>query len=542
MQPFMLDQAEIDAYLEAGHWTRDTMVGRYAGYAATHPDRTACRDWSENHSWRSLDVVTDRIAANLVRLGIGRDSRALVQMPSSCREILLRIAFKKAGIIGAFVPVQWRRKEIEYVVWRIAPALVVMATDAFETAEMNAIGAVFDAAPGLERRIDLAAGVHAGWQGWPALVDAEPTPAALAGLAGRAFAFDEVSLITVSSGTSGIAKLCEWPEAAQICVGRGIAGRLRITEDDNIGVFAPMSGAAGVLAWTVSATTPCSYTFPETFHPTALLDLVAKAGISVITTVPVILARLATEPLDSYDLGTLRALRVGTAAADMGAARAFEANSGCKVVVASGSMECPGFGHAHIDEPVELRLDGSVGLPLPGCRLRVENDDANAVPPGTVGALKVSAPFASSGYWNDPEATAAVWSDGWYATGDMGSLDADGRLTLRGRAKEVVNRSGHKILPAEVEREIARHPTVFDCAVVAAPDPAYGEVPWAFVQVGAGATFEAEALVALLKASGMAHYKIPVRFVEVAELPRVAGNKIDKKQLLRMAPDARRPA
>jgi len=297
-----------------------------------------------------------------------------------------------------------------------------------------------------------------------------------------------------------------------------------------------MSGAAGVLPWTVSATTPCSYTFPGSFHTDALLGLVGRAGITVITTVPVILARLASAPLAGYDLSTLRALRVGTAAADMGAARAFEANGGCKVVVASGSMEVPGFGHAHIDEPVELRLDGSVGLPLPGCRLRIEDDDGMPAPPGAVGALKVSAPFASSGYWNDPQATAEVWTDGWYATGDMGALDEDGRLTLKGRAKETINRSGYKILPAEVEHEIVRHPSVFDCAVVAAPDADYGQVPWAFVQPAEGETFEKADVVAMLKASGMAHYKIPVRFVTLADLPRVGDNKIDKKRLLDMAP------
>ncbi len=532
MQPFLLDQTAIDAYLDAGYWTRDTMAGRYAAHAAAYPNKLACRDAVETYSWKRLDEVTDDIAANLVALGIARDARALVQMASSAREVLLRIAFKKAGIIGAFVPVQWRRREIEYVVERIAPALAILATDAFAAEEMDAIDALFAVAPGLAHRIDLGARPRRDWRPWDDLVEGGASP----GISDRAFAYNEVSLITVSSGTSGIAKLCQWPEAAQICVGKGIGERLRVTAEDNIGVFAPMSGAAGVLAWTVSASVPAAYTFPATFSPDALLELVGEVGITIITTVPVILARLAAEPLDRYDLSGLRALRVGTAAADMSAARRFEDASGCKVVVASGSMECPGFGHAHIDEPKTVRLDGSVGLPLPGCRLRVEDDDGNETSTGATGALKVTAPFASSGYWDDEEATEAAWSDGWYATGDMGALDADGRLTLKGRAKEVINRSGHKILPAEVEREINLHPSVFDCAVVGAPDAAYGEVPWAFVQPRAGERFDRQTVIDMLEATGMARYKIPVRFVEVAEMPRVGDNKIDKKALLEMAP------
>jgi O-succinylbenzoic acid--CoA ligase len=158
------------------------------------------------------------------------------------------------------------------------------------------------------------------------------------------------------------------------------------------------------------------------------------------------------------------------------------------------------------------------------------------LPADEIGHVKVTAPFASSGYWNDAKATAEVWTDGWYSTGDMGTLDGDGRLTLLGRRKEVVNRSGHKILPIEVEREIAKHPTVFQCAVVAAPDAEYGQVPWAFVQVRDGMSMDADGLAAALREGGLATYKIPARFIELEELPQVSGNKIDKKRLLDMVP------
>ena len=361
---------------------------------------------------------------------------------------------------------------------------------------------------------------------------------ALEQIAARQFRFDEVSLITASSGTSSLAKLNEWPEAAQVCIGRGTVPRLGVGEDDNIGMFAPMSGAAGVLAWVMSGTVPCTYTFPGTFDAHDLLTLVDAVKITVATTVPVILARLAQEDLASFDLSSLRTMRVGTGAAGLDAARHIESRTHCGVVVASGAMECPGFGHADINEPSALRLDGSTGLPLPGCRLRIDDDGGEMLPIGQVGHVRVSAPFASLGYWNDPEATYAVWTDGWYTTGDMGVLDEDGRLTLLGRTKEVINRSGHKVLPIEVEQEIAKHASVFQCAVVAAPDPEYGEVPWAFVQVQDGETLDAGVLVESLRDGGLATYKIPTRFIELSEFPRVGGNKIDKKRLLQMAPAA----
>ncbi|MGB0631797.1 MAG: class I adenylate-forming enzyme family protein [Alphaproteobacteria bacterium] len=534
MRPFLVTPEIIEGYLDAGHWTRDTMVDRYRGYAAAHPDAIALRGREEQYSWGELDDVTTRLAANLVDLGIERDATALVQVPSTCREIILRVALKKAGIIGMFAPLQWRRKELDYVRDRIVPALIV--TDR-RAADPEAASWFDNPTPGSTlpvHRLDLAQTPPDGWRDWDSML-APPADAAREALEDRTFRIDEISLISASSGTSGLAKLCEWPEGAQICMGRVLRDRMGITADDNIGMFAPMSGAAGLVVWMMSWAIPCTCTFPDDYHAATLLDLVHDGGITAGTTVPVILARMAREPVGDRDLSALRLMRVGTAAANIDAARTFEQRTGCRIVIASGSMECTGFGHAHVNEPMELRLNGSVGLPLEGCRLRIDDPEGNPVPAGTSGELKVTAPFSSSGYWKDREATAAVWSDGWYATGDIGVLDETGRLTLLGRLKDVINRSGHKILPAEVETEIARHPNVVECAVVAAPDAEYGEVPWAFVQSKTGAAPDSASLTAFLKDNGLASYKFPARYVGVADFPRVGDNKIDKKALLQSA-------
>lgn len=539
MRPSRIDREQVETYLAAGHWSRETMVDRYGAYARDVPDRIACRDGETGFTWRRLHEVTDRIAANLIARGIPRDGRALVQIPSSARETVLRVAFKKAGVLGCFAPMQWRRRELDHTFERIDPSAVFVALDSMGAdGRRTWLEEASAGQPATMLRVALAPEPPDGWSSWS---DLEAPPEGGDGrgrIAERRFRFDEVSLITASSGTSSLAKLNEWPEAAQTCIGRGIAERLGVREDDVVGMFAPMSGAAGVLAWTMSGALPFASVFPPTFEARALLRLVEEERITVATTVPVVLARLAREDLGSFDLSSLRVLRVGTGAAGLEAARRIEDLTGCRVVVASGAMECPGFGHADVDEPAALRLDGSTGSPLPGCRLRIDGDDGAELPAGEIGHVRVSAPFAALGYWNDPEATRTVWSDGWYATGDVGVLDDDGRLTLLGRSKEVINRSGHKILPIEVEREIARHPDVLQCAVVAVPDAEYGEVPWAFVQARDGKALDTEGLAGVLRSGGLATYKIPARFIQLAEFPRVGGNKIDKKRLLDMAPAA----
>lgn len=535
MRPYLTTPEIIDGYLDAGYWTRETMVDRYRAHAANYPDRTACQDVEGTLSWAELDAATDRLAANLIDLGLERDATALIQIPSSRREILLRVAFKKAGIIGIFTPLQWRRRELTYVWDRIDPALIVAFSDRMDSEVRGWLDEAADTAAGPRHRIDMAPTPSEHWLGWHSLLNGPSDSDTLNRIAERQFRFDEISLVTASSGTSGLAKLCEWPEGAQVFNSRVLQERMAITGDDLIGIFAPMSGAAGLMMWMVSWTVPCTTVFPDDYKAATLLDLVEQAGVTVGTTVPVILARLAQEPLGPRDLKSLRLMRVGTAAADMGSARTFEERTGCHVIIASGSMECTGFGHANVNEPIEVRLDGSVGLPLDGCRLRIVDGDSNILPAGASGELHVTAPFSSSGYWKDPEATADVWSDGWYATGDIGVLNDDGRLTLLGRLKDTINRSGHKILPAEVEQEMMRHPDVRECSVVAAPDREYGQVPWAFIELRDGCAFDPAALTEIMRNSGLAHYKIPARIIEVAEFPRINDNKIDKKALLETA-------
>ena len=128
MKPFLVTPDIIKRYIDDGHWSRETMVSQYRKFASEHPDKIACRDAKESFSWAELESISNHIAANLIELGLKRDATALVQIPSSCREIVLRVAFKKAGIIGVFAPLQWQQKELAYVWERIDPSLVVTSS------------------------------------------------------------------------------------------------------------------------------------------------------------------------------------------------------------------------------------------------------------------------------------------------------------------------------------------------------------------------------------------------------------------------------
>ena len=151
---------------------------------------------------------------------------------------------------------------------------------------------------------------------------------------------------------------------------------------------------------------------------------------------------------------------------------------------------------------------------------------------GETGEIVVRGPITMLGYWNDPEATAQTLRGDWLRTGDLATRDDEGFLTLVGRARHMYISGGENVYPAEIERVYAEHPAVREIAVVGVPDPKWGEVGCAYVVPARGARIEPEALRAW-GSQRLARFKLPKRFVEVAELPRTETGKVQKHRLAR---------
>jgi malonyl-CoA/methylmalonyl-CoA synthetase len=183
----------------------------------------------------------------------------------------------------------------------------------------------------------------------------------------------------------------------------------------------------------------------------------------------------------------------------------------------------------NVSNPYEgERRPGSVGLPLPGVHVRIVDDADCDAAVDQVGQVQVHGPNVFSGYWRKDDATKAAFVDGWFRTGDLGVRAADGYITLRGRATDLIISGGFNIYPREIEEVIQEDPAVREAVVVGAADPARGEVPIAYI--AADAEFDEDALARRLK-SAVASFKIPRAFVRVDRLPRTALGKVQKHLL-----------
>ena len=178
------------------------------------------------------------------------------------------------------------------------------------------------------------------------------------------------------------------------------------------------------------------------------------------------------------------------------------------------------------------RKSGTVGPALPGQTIRIVTPDGADAPTGEPGEVLISGPNVMRGYLNRPDATASTVVDGWLHTGDVGTLDADGYLTLVDRIKDMIIRGGENLYPKEIENALATHPSVLECAVVGAPDPIYGEVPVAFVVAYPDQPVR-EAELTDHVASILTKAKRPNEINVVEQLPRNPVGKIDKPGLRR---------
>jgi fatty-acyl-CoA synthase len=182
---------------------------------------------------------------------------------------------------------------------------------------------------------------------------------------------------------------------------------------------------------------------------------------------------------------------------------------------------------------------GSVGKPQLLVGARIVGEDGREVTDGEVGDLHFSGPAVTPGYWNDPEATVAAFTaDGWLKSGDLARRDSDGFYWIAGRRKEMFISGGENVYPAEVENVLAAHPAVAEAAVVAVPEPRWGEVGLAFVRLAERAPPPRAAELGAFCRERLAAYKVPARFEFVDDFPRTAAGKVQKHLLQPSPPPA----
>jgi fatty-acyl-CoA synthase len=279
------------------------------------------------------------------------------------------------------------------------------------------------------------------------------------------------------------------------------------------------------------------------FEPAEVLRIIADEGATFMALVPTMANALLNCPeLGRFDVSSLREINLGGAASTPELVARLEQAFHCTVQAGYGLTETSPVAACsrqkstvtYADEEDRLTHLARTGWPMPGCEIRVVDLDGRDVPRDlqSVGEIAIRGDLVMDGYYKDPQATRAVLSeDGWLRTGDVAVWDEENYVQIVDRKKDIIVSGGENVSSIEVERAIAAHPSVLECAVVASPDEKWGEVPAAFVVVKPGHHLQEEQMRQYLEGR-LAHFKTPRRFLfQEGALPKTGTGKILKREL-----------
>jgi fatty-acyl-CoA synthase len=317
---------------------------------------------------------------------------------------------------------------------------------------------------------------------------------------------------------------------------------LRVTDADTVLHVVPLFHVNGWGAphWTTLA--GGRHVMLRKFDPSALLRLVEQEKVTRLLGVPTIFnALINLAERTSYDVSSLNEVVIGGSPASPTLVRAVEKALGCAAIVSYGLSETTpilSLARARAElsakeppERVAVR-QAMTGYALPGVQLRVVDDTGGDVQPDTeqIGEIVVRSNVVMDGYYRDPEGTTEKIVDGWFHTGDMATIDGQGYIAIKDRSKDIIIRGGENISSVEIENAIGSHPSVLECAVVAAPDERWGEVPVALVVLKEGESVTAPELQAHVRTQ-LAGFKVPQSLEFRESLPKGGTGKILKGDL-----------
>ncbi len=468
--------------------------------------------------WRfgELDALAERLCDRLLADGARPGDHVAVLLPNSLAMVVTVFALARLGAVMA--PLNTRLTAAE-VAWQVARADCTRLIHAPQTAAQAAN--VPAALPSLVLPMEAAA--FSSGQ-WPAPNDQRPTtndqPAT------RHSPPATTQAIIFTSGTTGYAKGAVITFDNHLWSAVGSAFRLGIVPGERWLACLPLYHVGGLAVLFRSCLYGTAVVLHHSFDVAAVRRSLRDDGITLVSLVPTMLARLLHEGLTAADAPDLRLILLGGAAAPavlLAEARA----AGLPVAVTYGLTEAASQVATMLPSDLASK-PGSAGKPLFFTTVAAVDDDGRELPPGTPGEIVVRGPTVMAGYYRDEAATAAALRDGRLHTGDIGYLDEDGDLWLLDRRADLIVSGGENVYPAEVERVLREHPAVALAAVVGLPHPEWGQQVAAAVVLRSPGAATSDELLAHCRAR-LAGYKRPRRLVLCAELPQTASGKVQRR-------------
>ncbi|MGH7529961.1 MAG: long-chain-fatty-acid--CoA ligase [Gemmatimonadales bacterium] len=521
--------------------------------AANHPDTPAVVFLNGRLTYRELTDQVDRLATALAALGVKKDHRVAIQLPNLPQTVIAYYATQRLGAHTVLTNPLYTAREMAHQ-WSDAGCTVAVVSDfTFDQkikdhrGELPISQYVIASIPEyLKFPLNLLAPLKLKRQKpHPAIAHVAPGPGIhfFKDLIARTeprppavrIGMDDVAVLQYTGGTTGVSKgamLTHKNLSYNVQQAHAWLPGLRAGQEVMLSAL-PIFHVFGM---TVCMNLPVyiggtMVLLPNPRDVPMLIKAIEKRRVTIAPLVPALFNAINQFPgVQQRDLSSVRVCVSGSAPLSIDVQQRFEQLTGGKI--------CEGFGLTetspitHINPLQGLRKIGTIGLPITNtdCRIVDIESGTRDLPSGEEGELLIRGPQVMQGYWKKPDETANVLKGGWLHTGDLAVMDGDGFFRIVGRKKEMIDASGYKVYPDEVDRVLMSHPAVLEAATIGVPDPARGETVKSFIVLRPGMRATAEEIVAHCR-EGLAAYKVPREIEFRAELPKSAALKILRREL-----------
>jgi long-chain acyl-CoA synthetase len=494
-----------------------------------------------------VDRTSDAIAHGLRSGGVGVGERVAIYVQNDPQFVLAQLGVWKLGAVMVSINPMLKADELEYVLRDSGAVALVVLDELYEHVARHVLDAT-----DVDVVVTTAAGdgvaVVRAATGDAVAVDADGPTVDLVELVAAwdgtvpdpvRQSVDDVACIGYTSGTSGRPKGVTTTHANLLHNAEVYQRWLDIGPGDVFVCGAPLFHITGLVAGTATShLSGMALVLFHRFDAGEFLRLTEQwKGTVTVMAITAFRALLQHPDLADRSLSSLTKVYSGGAPVSQAASDAWEAATGSPVHNIYGLTETCSPSHAvplGRRAPVDPETDAlAVGVPVPGCHSRiVDPETLEDVPSGAPGEIWIKGPMVTPGYWERPDADHESFHEGYLRTGDIGKTDEAGWFYVIDRLKDIINASGYKVSPREVEERLCSHPRVLEAAVVGVADPYRGETVKAFVSLTSGDDVEPDDLIEFCRQS-MAAYKYPRAIEIVDELPKTASGKILRRELRR---------
>jgi len=459
-----------------------------------HPHAEAVVDGARRVSFAELATKVESLATTLRdRWGLGPGAHVVIHLANSTEFVATFFALMRQGSVAVLVNTRWKERELQEALAGIPVRGVVTSRE---------LAGVWERAPG-DPSFTL---VIEDCEAPPATARANARPKADASVGARP------AVILCTSGTTGAPKRVVRSQQGLLANAANVASAIALGPSARVLSVVPFHHANGfsncLLAPLLHGGTLCSM---KRFDPHEAAALVERERIGFLLGSPFIFSQLL--PIGGRPLACVHTALSSGAPLPLEVARRCRDQLGLRVRQLFGSSET---GTIAIQADADGAPEGCLGRPLSGIEVRLLDTDRAPLPRGAIGEIAIRSPALMSGYFTPEGPSRAGFSEGFFCTGDLGCLDEQGRLLLRGRAKRLINAGGVKLDPDEIAQVIRQRPEVVDCVVYGVPHPVQTEVVAATVQVATGAALDRGGLIRHCRQL-LAEYKIPRHLVLTTE-------------------------